>query len=167
MALTSVVEACNNFLLALLAPPFHVAAGVNGWVHSERRGPRRPETCRSPKQCATFHELDGAFRQILVRWTRCTRHVYRTRASPSMSLTSVVEACNNFHLALLASPIHVAVGVNGWVYSKTRSGIQGLGSRPRSRGGVVTANIQGYLAQKKHPLLGPYGRPIPQALWRS
>ena len=38
MALTSVVETCNNFLLALLAPPVHVAAGVNGWVHSERSG---------------------------------------------------------------------------------------------------------------------------------
>jgi hypothetical protein len=34
MALFSVVEACKNFLLALLAPPFHVRVGVNGWAYS-------------------------------------------------------------------------------------------------------------------------------------
>jgi hypothetical protein len=40
--------------------------------------------------------------EIVLRWLWGARHVYRTRAGPSMALTSVVEACNNFLLALLA-----------------------------------------------------------------
>jgi len=128
MVLTSVVEACNNFLLALLAPPVHVAAGVNGWVYFERRGPRRPETYRSPNALCYFPNRGCFPTEILVHWTWSPRHVHRTRAGPSMALTSVVETCNNFLLALLAPPIRVGAGVNGWVYSKTRCGMPGMGA---------------------------------------
>jgi hypothetical protein len=37
----------------------------------------------------------------------------------------------------------------------------------RQLAGRGCGTVQGYLAHKKHPLLGPYGRAIPRDLWWS
>ena len=70
------------------------------------------------------------------------RHVYRTRAGPSMALTSVVEACNNFLLALLAPPsMWLSASTDGHILSDALLGalgptvVQYLASPASCRGG--------------------------------
>jgi len=62
MAMTSVVEACNNFLLALLAPlVMWLPASADGNI-SQRCGPKGPGTFGSPALLTRGRTVGAGFR---------------------------------------------------------------------------------------------------------